>query len=238
MLAWYCGMPEKTPALRGHGKKAGCLLTSPLFATVSLSLVVVIFGEQNLRIFVLGWVIPLLQFSFEGHGLDHDGAHACSYICSNPPCSSLSTEKSLTALWSACMLSHYSRVQLFASLWTVARQAPLSVEFSRPEHWSGLPFPSPGDPPNSGVEPTSSAMPADSLPLVLPGESHDPWDDPPILPASVELEVSMTRGLSPCILSEFSICPISSVLWQIVGSLICNKLIINSSRLKSRTYYI
>ena len=54
VLAWYCGMPEKTPALRGHGKKAGCLLTSPLFATVSLSLVVVIFGEQNLRIFVLG----------------------------------------------------------------------------------------------------------------------------------------------------------------------------------------
>ena len=37
-----------------------------------------------------------------------------------------------------------SHVQLFAALWTVAHQAPLSMEFSRQEHWSGLPFPSPG----------------------------------------------------------------------------------------------
>ena len=39
----------------------------------------------------------------------------------------------------ACMLSCFSRVQLFATLWTVAHQAPLSMEFSRQEHWSGLP---------------------------------------------------------------------------------------------------
>ena len=38
-----------------------------------------------------------------------------------------------------------NRVQLFATPWTVAHQAPLSVGFSRQEHWSGLPFPSPGD---------------------------------------------------------------------------------------------
>ena len=43
---------------------------------------------------------------------------------------------------------------------TVARQAPLSVGFSRQEHWSGLPFPSPGDLPNPGIEPTSLASPA------------------------------------------------------------------------------
>ena len=41
--------------------------------------------------------------------------------------------------------------------WTIAHQAPLSVEFSRQEYWSGLPFPSPGDLPNSGIEPGSPA---------------------------------------------------------------------------------
>ena len=41
------------------------------------------------------------------------------------------------------MLSHFSRVRLFATLWTMAHQAPLSMEFSRQEYWSGLPFPSP-----------------------------------------------------------------------------------------------
>ena len=47
--------------------------------------------------------------------------------------------------------------------WTVAHQAPLSKGFSRQEYWSGLPFPSPGDLPNRGVEPRSSALQADSL---------------------------------------------------------------------------
>ena len=63
------------------------------------------------------------------------------------------------------MLSH---VQLFATLWTVAHQAPLSTGFSRQEYWSGLPFPSPGDLPNPGTEhksPASPAWQADSLPL-------------------------------------------------------------------------
>ena len=46
-----------------------------------------------------------------------------------------------------------SRVQLFATPWTVAHQAPLSMEFSRQAYWSGLPFPSPGDLPNLGIEP-------------------------------------------------------------------------------------
>ena len=44
--------------------------------------------------------------------------------------------------------------------WTVARQAPLSVEFSRQEYWSGLPFPPPGDLPNPGIEPASLVSPA------------------------------------------------------------------------------
>ena len=45
----------------------------------------------------------------------------------------------------ACMLSRFSHVQLFAVLWTVACQAPLSMGFSRHEHWSGLPCPSLGE---------------------------------------------------------------------------------------------
>ena len=47
--------------------------------------------------------------------------------------------------------------------WTVARQAPLSVEFSRQEYWNVLPFPSPGDLPNPGIKPRSSALQTDSL---------------------------------------------------------------------------
>ena len=52
----------------------------------------------------------------------------------------------------AYMLSHFSRVRFFATPWTVARQAPLSVEFSRQECWSGLPCPPPGDLPHPGME--------------------------------------------------------------------------------------
>ena len=63
-----------------------------------------------------------------------------------------------------------SRVQLFATPWTVAYQAPPSMEFSRQEYWSGLPFPSPGDLPNPGIEPGSPALQADALPSEPPGK--------------------------------------------------------------------
>ena len=53
----------------------------------------------------------------------------------------------------ACVLSHFSHVRLFATLWTVARQAPLSMGFSRQEYWSGLPCPPPGDLPYPGIKP-------------------------------------------------------------------------------------
>ena len=56
-----------------------------------------------------------------------------------------------------------SRVQLFATPWTVAYQAPPSMGFSRQEYWSGLPFPSPGDLPDPGIEPRSPALEADAL---------------------------------------------------------------------------
>ena len=63
---------------------------------------------------------------------------------------------------SKCYLS--SRVQLFVTPWTVACQAPLSMGFSRQEHWSGLLCPPPGNLPDPGIEPTSPALQGDSLP--------------------------------------------------------------------------
>ena len=72
-----------------------------------------------------------------------------------------------------CILSRSSHVQLFATLWTVARQAPLSMEFSRQEYWSGLPSPSSGDLPHPGIKPMSPASPAlqaNSLSAELPGK--------------------------------------------------------------------
>ena len=58
------------------------------------------------------------------------------------------------------MLSRFSCVQLFMTLWTVVCQAPLSMEFSRQEYWSGLPFPFPGDLPEPGIDLTSLVSPA------------------------------------------------------------------------------
>ena len=58
----------------------------------------------------------------------------------------------------------FSHVQLFVTPWTVAHQAPPSMEFSRQVYWSGLLFPFPGDLPCPAVEPRSPALQADSLP--------------------------------------------------------------------------
>ena len=72
--------------------------------------------------------------------------------------------------------------------WTAALWAPLSVGFSRQEHWSGLPFPSPGDLPNPGSKHRSPALQADSLPSEPPGK-------PLIMTeADVELETHCTLG--------------------------------------------
>ena len=60
-----------------------------------------------------------------------------------------------------------SPVRLFATPWTVAYQAPQFMEFSRQEYWSGLPFPSPWDLPDPGIEPRSPALQADDLPTEL-----------------------------------------------------------------------
>ena len=66
------------------------------------------------------------------------------------------------SLWLVCVLCAQSLtcIQVFATPWTVAHQAPLSMGFSRQEHWSGLPLPSPWDLPDPGIKPTSPASPA------------------------------------------------------------------------------
>ena len=68
-------------------------------------------------------------------------------------------------------LKSLSRVQLFATPWTVAYQAPPSMELSRQEYWSGLPFPSPGDLPDPGIKPGSPALQADALLSEPPGKN-------------------------------------------------------------------
>ena len=62
---------------------------------------------------------------------------------------------------------------LFVTPWTVAHQAPLSVEFSGQEYWNELPFPSPGDLPEPGIKPGSPALQTDSLPSEPPGKPVD-----------------------------------------------------------------
>ena len=74
------------------------------------------------------------------------------------------------------MLSRFSCVPLFATLWTVADQAPLSMGFSRKKYWSGLPCPSPGALPDPGIEPASLWLlqwQVGSFPLVPPGKPRD-----------------------------------------------------------------
>ena len=93
-------------------------------------------------------------------------------------------ESRLDVLFSQCyvnvvwVLSHFSCVWLFVILWTRACQAPLFMGFSKEEYWSGLPFPSPGDLPNPGIEPTSLTSPA------MAGEfftTYATWEAHPIL---------------------------------------------------------
>ena len=81
---------------------------------------------------------------------------------------------------STTLQSNYSEVKslshvwLFATPWTIAHQAPLSMEFSRQEYWSGLPFPSPGDLSNPGIKLGSPTLQADALPSEPPGKPYTP----------------------------------------------------------------
>ena len=108
-----------------------------------------------------------------------------------------------------------SRVRLFATPWTVACQAPLSLELSRQEHWSGLPFPPPGDLPNPEIKPANPVSPAlqlDSIPpqplqntLETLGKASTAWQEisqPRKIPLS--LGVSWTCNCHWC---SYSLAP-------------------------------
>ena len=88
----------------------------------------------------------------------------CDPVDCSPPGSSIHGILQARILeWVAISFSRGSS-RFFATPWTVAHQAPLSVESSRQEYWSGLPCPSPRDVPNPGIKPGSPTLQADSLP--------------------------------------------------------------------------
>ena len=82
--------------------------------------------------------------------------------------------------------------------WAVPHQALLSVELSRQEYWSGLPFPPPGDLPNSGIEPRSLALQANSLPSEPPGKSMNTGVGSLSLLWGIFLTQELNRGLLLC----------------------------------------
>ena len=94
----------------------------------------------------------------------------------------------LFGIYTWCVvLTCFSCVQLFVTLWTVARQASLSMGFSRQEYWSGLLCPPPGDLPDPGIKPVSLCLlhwEVGSLPLVPPGKPSIYMDLHLIIPVS------------------------------------------------------
>ena len=91
-------------------------------------------------------------------GLSHRYFGTLFYILSllrPSPAPSLLKRFQSSKNYRASVLNHFNHVQLFETQWTVACQVPLSMGFSRQGYWSGLPFPSPGDLPDPGMEPES-----------------------------------------------------------------------------------
>ena len=109
-----------------------------------------------------GWNISDRKKKFPSHFLHTHLvlSHLLNIFSLGHPISSLML--STKPQWTLCV-SH-SHVRLFVTSWTVACQASLPMNFYRQEYWSGLPFRSPGDLPNPGIEPVSLELQADSLP--------------------------------------------------------------------------
>ena len=106
----------------------------------------VIYLTQGLNPPLLHWQVDSLPLSHQGSSLD------CVHVC---------------------VLSHFSSVWLFATLWTTACEASLSMGFSRQEYWSGLPCPPPGDLPHPGTEPVPPELTGRFFTSVSPGKSLD-----------------------------------------------------------------
>ena len=91
-----------------------------------------------------------------------------------------------------------SHVRLFATPWTVARQTPLSMGFSRQEHWSGLPCPPPRGLPIPGMKPRSPILLEDSLPAEPPGKLKNTGVGSPSLFQGIFLTQELNWGLLHC----------------------------------------
>ena len=95
------------------------------------------------------------------------------------------------------MLSRFSHVSLFVTLWTVARLAPLSIGFSRQEHWSGLPCPPPGNLPYPEIK-TRSTLQVYSLPSEPPGKPKNTGVGSLTLLQGIFQTQELNQGLLPC----------------------------------------
>ena len=100
----------------------------------------------------------------------------CVYVCVCV-CARMRSEQGLLNMAKLCNLLNCGGLvtklcPTLVTTWTVACQAPLSIGFSRQEYWCGLPFPSPGDLPDPGIEPRFPVFQADSLPTELQGKPN------------------------------------------------------------------
>ena len=134
------GTRESTPGQRGESLGSGGLAWL-VPGAISLS---------NPDRMLASWVV--LHFEYQIKGKGNKESQSSQYILSN-----------------LLKLLVTQSCPTLRTPWTVARQAPLAIEFSRQEYWSGLLCPSPGDLPDPGIEPGSPALQADSLPAEPPG---------------------------------------------------------------------
>ena len=134
-----------------------------------------------------------------------------------------------------------SRFWLFATPWTVAYQNPPSMGFSRQEYWSGLPFPSPGDLPDPGIEPPSPALQADAFPSEPPGKSwwislvsEPEWNKQKWMRSTLwwlrlatefrgvlstkKANFNVTQASAPCTLNTIKICPVHKLTIPFLSS--------------------
>ena len=105
----------------------------------------------------------------------------------------------ITAVLSSCSVIPSS----FASPWTVARQAPLSMGFSRQEYWNGLPFPSPGKLPDPGIKPTSSKLASRFFTTEPPGNPHSLLNYSSSFLEPTDFPISLSHSAqAPCLLTS------------------------------------
>ena len=123
--------------------------------------------EMTTHTNILAWKIPWTE---EPGGLQIMGCQRVGYNWACMHAKPVSVKSKLYLKWNE--VKSLNRVWLFATPWTVARRALLSMGFSRQEYWSGLPFPSPGDLPDPGIEPKSPTLEADALTSEPPGKLY------------------------------------------------------------------